>query len=287
MKRQLATYARLAGMLACMLLFVTSCKTSKTVGSSQGLDKLSAANYLEAVIKNSPDFEALTSRVKFNLNLNGKNVSVNGILRMKHNDVIQLSLLMPVLRTELGRLEITRDYILIIDRMNRRYVQVPYGDLKFFADTDVSFYTLQSLFWNKIFLPGKESISVDDFPAFSVRRESDYTEIEVKKSKLFAYLFMTKTDAGQLTESTIGLRSNGLRTKDYHLNWKYRDFQAVENKNFPTHMNISFKGGKKPMEAELILSRMSVNSDWDARTAIPGKYKQMDVDQLLKQLLSL
>lgn len=282
MKRQLATYARLAGMIACVLLLVTSCKTGKTVGSSQGLDKLSAANYLEAVIKNSPDFEAFTSRVKFNLNLNGKNVSVNGILRMKHNDVIQLSLLMPILRTELGRLEITKEHILIIDRMNRRYVQVPYGDLKFFADTDVSFYTLQALFWNKIFLPGKESISINDFSAFSVRRENDYAEIEVKKSKLFSYLFMTKSDAGQLTESTIGLRSKG-----YRLDWKYRDFQAVENKNFPSRMNVSFKGGKKPMEAELVLSRMSSNADWDTRTNIPNRYKQIDVNQLLKQLLSL
>lgn len=282
MNRRLATYAKLAGVLACMLLLVTSCKTGKTVGSSQGLDKLSAANYLEAVIKNSPHFEAFTSRVKFNLNLNGKNVSVNGILRMKHNDVIQLSLLMPVLRTELGRLEITKDHILMIDRMNRRYVQVPYGDLKFFADTDVSFYTLQSLFWNKIFLPGRDSVSINDFPSFSVRRESDYTEIEVKKSKLFTYLFMTKSDAGLLTESTIGLRS-----KDYRLNWKYRDFQVVENKNFPSRMNVSFRGGKKPMEAELVLSRMSANGDWDTRTAIPGKYKEMDVNQLLKLLLSL
>lgn len=282
MKTQLAAYARLMGLFACMLLLVTSCKTSKTVGSSQGLDKLSAANYLEAVIKNSPDFEAFTSRVKFNLNLNGKNISVNGILRMKHNDVIQLSLLMPVLRTELGRLEITKDHILMIDRMNRRYVQVPYGDLKFFADTDVSFYTLQSLFWNKIFIPGKDSVSINDFSAFSVRRESDYTEIEVKKSKLFTYLFMTKSDVGQLTESTIGLRS-----KDYRLNWKYRDFQAVESKNFPSRMNVSFKGGKKPIEAELVLSRMAANGDWDARTTIPNRYKQMDVDQLLKQLLSL
>lgn len=282
MKTQLAAYARLMGLFVCMLLLVTSCKTSKTVGSSQGLDKLSAANYLEAVIKNSPDFEAFTSRVKFNLNLNGKNISVNGILRMKHNDVIQLSLLMPVLRTELGRLEITKDHILMIDRMNRRYVQVPYGDLKFFADTDVSFYTLQSLFWNKIFIPGKDSVSINDFPAFSVRRESDYTEIEVKKSKLFTYLFMTKSDVGQLTESTIGLRS-----KDYRLNWKYRDFQAVESKNFPSRMNVSFKGGKKPIEAELVLSRMAANGDWDARTTIPNRYKQMDVDQLLKQLLSL
>lgn len=282
MKRRLAAYARLAGVLACILLLVTSCKTGKTVGSSQGLDKLSAVNYLEAVIKNSPDFEAFTSRVKFNLNLNGKNVSVNGILRMKYNDVIQLSLLMPVLRTELGRLEITKDHILIIDRMNRRYVKVPYGDLKFFADTDVSFYTLQSLFWNKIFLPGRDSISVNDFSAFSVRRESDYTEIEVKKSKLFTYLFMTKSDAGQLTESTIGLRS-----KDYRLNWKYRDFQVVESKNFPSRMNVSFRGGKKPMEAQLVLSRMSTNGDWDARTTIPGKYKEMDVNQLLKLLLSL
>lgn len=282
MNRRLTSYAKIVSVFVCILMLAVSCKSTKTVGSSQGLDKLSASNYLETVINNSPDFEAFTSRVKFNLNLSGKNVSVNGILRMKQNEVIQLSLLMPVLRTELGRLEITKDYILIIDRINKRYVQVPYGDLKFFADTDVSFYTLQSLFWNKIFLPGKESVSVNDFSAFAMGRENDYTEIQVKKAKIFTYLFMTKSDAACLTESKIGLRSN-----DYRLDWKYSDFQTVENKNFPARMNISFKGGKKPMEAELILSRMSTNGDWESRTSIPDKYRQMDVNQLFKQLLSL
>ena len=72
---------------------------------------------------------------------------------MKRDDVIQLSLAFLGLM-EVGRLEITPDYFLLIDRMNHQYVRVAYSQVPFFQQSGIDFHTFQSLFWGELFLPG-------------------------------------------------------------------------------------------------------------------------------------
>ena len=48
---------------------------------------------------------------------------------MKGGERVQLSILMPILRTEIARLEITPDEILLVDRMNKRYVRASRSEL--------------------------------------------------------------------------------------------------------------------------------------------------------------
>lgn len=48
---------------------------------------------------------------------------------MKRDEVIQLSIA-PFLGIEVARAEISPDGVLVMDRMNKRYVQVPFDELK-------------------------------------------------------------------------------------------------------------------------------------------------------------
>ena len=50
-------------------------------------------------------------------------MSVGGTMKMKTHERVQVSLLMPILRTEVARIEITPDEVLLVDRMNRRFVR--------------------------------------------------------------------------------------------------------------------------------------------------------------------
>ncbi|MGM9675174.1 MAG: DUF4292 domain-containing protein, partial [Bacteroidaceae bacterium] len=70
---------------------------------------------------------AFTSKVNVTLVMGDKDVSVGGTLRMKRDESIQLSLVMLGLM-EVGRLELTPDYFMLVDRMNHRYVRKPYSD---------------------------------------------------------------------------------------------------------------------------------------------------------------
>ena len=60
----------------------------------------------------------------------GGTVTVNGTMKLVSGERMQLSFLMPILRSEIARLEITPNDVLIVDRMGKRYVQATRKELK-------------------------------------------------------------------------------------------------------------------------------------------------------------
>ena len=104
--------------------------------------------------------------------------------------------------------------------------------------------------------------------------------LDVRKSKHFSFCFLTQVADALLKESSIGLKDT-----PYGLQWKYGDFRSLDQKHFPTTMRVSFKGGKKPMNAMISLSRLSVNSNWETHTKVSDKYKKVALEDLIKTLL--
>ena len=141
------------------LLMVSSCKHrggtaaggSSVAGGahSAGL----AAKAVDIINANRQTETTLTAKASIKLQAGEKSAGVSGTLRMKRDDVIQLSLAFLGLM-EVGRLEITPDYFLLIDRMNHQYVRVAYSQVPFFQQSGIDFHTFQSLFWGELFLPG-------------------------------------------------------------------------------------------------------------------------------------
>lgn len=89
-----------------------------------------------------------TAKVKVNIMMNNQSVSTTGSLRMRWNDVIQISLVDPLLGiAEVGRMEFSPEDVLIIDRVNKQYVKETYASLSSLAKTDLSYAYVQALFW--------------------------------------------------------------------------------------------------------------------------------------------
>ena len=258
----------------------TSCSSTKNMKKGVAIGNLSEAEYMEELINRSPGWEAITAKMALSVDLNGKGpTKVNGTLRMKRDEVIQLSIT-PFLGIEVARAEISPDGVLVMDRMNKRYVQVSFDELKNLAKADLDFHALQALFLNELFLPGKKVLTARDVSAFRVRPENEHAVVEVKNGKRFDYRFRTHTADGLLKESHVGL--SGTR---YGVNWRYDNFRPLEQKQFPESMTVSFEGAKKPVVAVFRLSRLSTNSDWEARTEVPKKYERIELQDLLKQLI--
>ena len=150
--------------IACITLCwgLTSCKSTKPIVSPNApIDNAStvfaADKYMSLVASNNSTQANLTAKVKVVVDVDGKSVSTSGSLKMKKNDVIQLSLVDPLLGVmELGRMEFTKTRVLIIDRVNKQYVDLPYSDVSFLKQANIDFNTLQSLFWHEVFEPGKK-----------------------------------------------------------------------------------------------------------------------------------
>lgn len=263
-----------------MVMLLASCSATKSLKKSHSIEGMTEMEFVESVIENTGGWRVLTAKMSLSLDLEGKGVTkVSGTLRIKKGEVIQMSIA-PLLGIEVARAEISPNGILVIDRMNKRYVEVSFAEVKALAKADLDFHTLQALFLNELFLPGKDNLTARDASSFRVEPETEGVWLNVKRAKRFGYHFLTEAPEALLKESYIGL--NGT---PYGLRWKYDDFRALEKKQFPVDMKLAFEGGKKPVKAAMALSRLSTNGDWEAHTEVSKKYEKVELEEILKILL--
>lgn len=269
--------------IACIMALLASCGTSrKATGEDTGSAvTFSAEKHMASVKANHSDAKALTSRVKVKLTLNGEEMSTSGTLRMKRGEAIQISLVDPILGiAEVGKLEFTKDKVLIIDRINRRYLEEPYSKVDFLSKANISFGTLEALFWNEVFQPGSETVRSDKF---SFNREADSTVDMVFADKYLTYTFATDRLGGKIRSTSI---TTPLASQ-YALNMLYDDFREFEGKEFPHSETLQFVGaGGSKAELHIKLSAPANNSDWSTGAKISSKYKKMDAATILKSLMS-
>lgn len=264
----------LIGMMA-------SCSSTKSLKKVDFIEGMTETEYVENVMVHAGGWDALTARMSLSLDLqNNKGVTkVGGTLRIKKGEVVQLSIA-PFLGIEVARAEISPEGVLVIDRMNKRYVEVSFHELKTLTNADLDFHTLQALFLNELFLPGKGDLTPRDVSSFTAEADTAGVLLNVRKGKRFNYRFLTQAPEGLLRQSTIGLNKT-----PYQLNWKYDDFRFLEEKMFPTDMEVSFEGGKKPVKATFALSRLSTNANWETHTEVSSKYEKVELEDILKLLL--
>lgn len=269
--------------LVCGLLMV-SCGTKKTVESG-GVDLrgVSDASYVRGVLDNAPEFDEFTAKIKLSAAYGAEKISVGGSIKMKKDEVIQLSLV-AVGIVEAARIEFTPKRMLVLDRIGRRYVEVAYDDIKFFDDSKIDFYTLQALFWNELFLSGAKHVDKSDVFDFKVVRGDTHATLAARGSKRLSYTFLTTLVEGLLKESHVHVASS--KNAGYEMVWNYADFIPLGGKQFPARMEMSLKGSEKPIVASFDFSRWDTQVTYEP-IAIPKRYKKLESVDILKMLLTL
>ncbi len=264
-----------------LVLLLSSCSSTKTVKKSVSIDGMDETEYVETVLTNAVSPSALTAKMALTLNLDGKgDTKVSGTLRIKKGEVIQMSIA-PFLGIEVARAEFSPKGALVIDRMNKRYVEASFAELGTLLNVDWNFHTLQALFLNELFIPGKIELTSKDANAFELEQLPTGVWLDVKKAKRFRYRFLTEAPEGRLLKSRIELAGTS-----YGLSWDYSDFQMLGGKHFPSDMNLLFNGGKRPIKMVVKLSRLSANSDWETHTSVSDKYERVELEDLMKILLN-
>ena len=110
-------------MLLFAVLLLVGCKSSKTVVKVPEVAQQYLSSKLELTI---PHGDAV--------------FTVNGTMKMKEGELVQMSLLMPLFRSEVA----TPTYLLMVDRMNRRFVKGTQYDLRDYLPKD-SYLRLEKL----------------------------------------------------------------------------------------------------------------------------------------------
>ena len=273
-------------LLAMSVVVVASCGSHhKTVNETSGVsvDTLERQAFLQKVNDNSQYTRFITSKVKFGLEVGTRQMTLTGYLKMKRDDVIRLQL-MAFGFVEAGRLEFTKEYVLIMDRINKLYLKVPYAQLDFLRNSNIDFYVLQALFWNELFQPGKMKVSDEALKSYKTETGVDDAVISLEEGKM-SYRWLAENGTARVKMANI--MYNDRFRGNYQLNWDYEDFRAANRKYFPMEHKISFATPDKEVKLDMILNYMGADENWETRTEVSSKYRQVSVDEILQRFMSL
>ncbi|WP_071147416.1 DUF4292 domain-containing protein [Bacteroides ihuae] len=129
-------------LFLCMAL-LTGCKSTRTI-----------------VAPAEPDMPRyLSSKIQLTVPYKGDKVTMGGYMKMKSDERIQLSVQLPIIRTEVARIEITPDEVLLLDRMNKRFVRAEKSELTPLLPKGSSFAKLEKLLFDAALPAGKSTFT--------------------------------------------------------------------------------------------------------------------------------
>lgn len=241
--------------------------------------------YFNQISTNKSKEKYLTSKIKCEVSMDGKSISTSGQLRMKKDDVIQISLLDPLVGLmEVIRIEFTKDMMLMVDRYNKKYIYVPYDEVDFLKKCDIDFIALENLFWNHIFVPAKAEPEASDFLFEKTDGAQPDASNDVNLKFVddhLTYCFKTAQATKRLMQTVI----TGNRDKESKFAFSYDDFRPFQGSEFPNEMVMSFIMGSKNAALSFSLSSVKNKSGWDTRTKIPAKYTKEDPERIFRSLM--
>ncbi len=246
--------------------------------------------FVQKVTDNQVYATNIVGKMNFKIEMGDKDISVPGALRMRKDKVIRLQLFIPLLGSEVGRLEFTPSYVLVVDRLHKQYVKADYNELDFLRNNGLSFYSLQALFWNQLMLPGTEKLSHSDLRKFDadLSASGDNVPLVLRNGNL-TFNWTALKESGRITEAVVNYdsKAHGRSTLDWH----YSDFRAVGVKMFPANQVFSFSSmvNNKLQKATVYIEMNDVKTDsnWEEQSTISDKYKQVDAKDVLGKFLTM
>lgn len=267
-------------LFICLLsgILFTACKSRQQMIPSTWPVEEKANNQLFNDIITS-EFQYSTFSAKLNVNLtNGtKSLSSRANIRIVKDRALQISV-QPLFGVEMFRFYINPDTVLVVDRMNKRYVTESIVSLKEIYPVGFDFYTMQSVFTNALFVSGKSQPELPDYRKFNYTRTSDLC------------YYMTSKDAKSGIDYSFTVNGDDRITfthlmqpqKKQSLQWGYHNFTAQNDVVFPSKMNVILTSSSRKVNAELLFSDITINEPLQLTMNIPSGYTKTTVDEILK-----
>lgn len=290
----------LTAILPLAALLLASCATSrqaqgnglaaavKTQAASTSANAASLA-LVQKVHDQRVYAQNIVASMTFSAQLGGTSVSLPGTISMRRDAVIRLQLSVPLIGSEVGRLEFTPDHVLLVDRIHKQYVKADYSQVGFLRDNGLNFYSLQSLLWNQLLLPGATKIGEADLQRFNASADASGKNLTVSLTAgQLSYQWNASASTGLIDKATVAYNAAGHSPSA--LTCLYSDFQPVGAKKFPGTFELRFRSSeaKAPKDAtvKLELGQIKTNDNWDPETKVSSKYKEVDVATVLGMLLN-
>jgi hypothetical protein len=261
------------------LLFISGCKSKKTLATGGELAKKTHKEVVADVLKTELNFKTITSKGNIELKSGSSSKKVSATFKIIKDSVLQVSL--RGFGIEVMRMDLTPERIVIIDRWKKQYFSESFKDSEFLKQLDFNFYNLQALFTDKLFIPGKQEVEYDDYNNFVVNPANELYMLQTKGKGSLSYNFAV--DASDHIVSTLIYNEK----QNLSLQWSYTDFIKDNDLTYPTSMQTKIEVVKKRTDINISYNKLDIDKDFRVDISIPSKYTKVTFKDLLGSYLKL
>ncbi len=267
-------------LFICLLagFVLNACKPrQKIVYSTSPVEDKAHNELFSDIITCEFQYHTFTAKLNMNLTNGSKSLSSKANIRIIKDNALQISV-QPLFGVEMLRFYMNPDTVMVVDRMNKRYVMEPITSLKEFYPVGFDFYTMQSVFTNALFVSGKERPELHDYRKFKYTRTSDQC------------YYITAKDADSGIDYSFIVNGDDRITfthlmqpqKKQSLQWGYHDFIFLNDLLFPSKMNVTLSSSSSKIDAELLFSDIAINEPIQLTMNVPVSYTRTSIDEILK-----
>lgn len=253
------------GIIAIALIAMQACKTR------QMTDKQQLKGNVEQVIDKIKSIEpkfvtANVSRMNIALKLNDRTVNVNASCRIIADSAIHVSV-QPMLGIEMFKAEISKDSILLFDKMNRRMYAIAYDYFKSRMGIALDFNAIQSVIAQQFF-----SLPTTDLKLWQMQDVANQ-------------IYVTYNDMQQETviDAKHQIDAQKISAKDALVQIKYADRIDFGGKLFPKNIEITANQRNQNVSMSFSISRLTFDEEVNLSTMDVTRYRRENIEQLLKK----
>ncbi|MEM9647573.1 MAG: DUF4292 domain-containing protein, partial [Bacteroidota bacterium] len=167
-----------AAFMVLAILFLSGCKSSKTVAAGEVDNRISTKKIIENHYANRVDFKTLSGRVKIDYSDGKSSQGVNVSLRMEKDSVIWISAPLGMVKAH-----ITPDRVSFYNKLQNEYFDGDFSYLSNLLGTDLDFGKVQNL------LLGEAVLDLRNDKYASTINQGNYQLKPKKARELFKILF--------------------------------------------------------------------------------------------------
>ncbi len=268
------------GIIIVLLFLLNGCRSRKEIGDitpSKEKTEIVFQEHFAALLTDAQKFRTLSAKTDVKLRMENKTLSSRVDLKIVRDSAIMLSI-QPFFGIEMFKVVFLPEQIILIDRMNKRFLSENYTELLEKLPSGLNFYNIQDLFCNRIFVPGENALSEKNFKDFHFKEDGELVQL-VNEHPFISYIFITDRNAKLLSSSIL------FNEGEYALEWNYRKFRQFDTLFYPSEMDANLSNDKKDLGGLTInLSRIQTDIPVDIHTTLSSRYKRVTLSQILKSL---
>ncbi len=287
--------------LILMLFLMNGCKHAEKIVIEKRVKPMWVRRVIRLVNENAVKYNTLSVRkVSLVINNDGNVSSIKAFYKIKRDSVIQVSA--QYLTIPVGKLELDKDSFRAVYHRGKLVMTGTMQNVSDLVGNDIDYQTVQSILSNHIqpVQPVRQDQKENQFKDYVLNIEENMYKISSIRERKFKKIstnedklerFKQRNDDQHLVKQDIFVDPELFIVRKVIYNdinsgrivtIEFSQFKPLGDKLFPENIHI-FMSGKKKMDLQIELSRISIDDENDFGFSIPVKYKREKFKESLTQ----